>query len=412
VTLVIVAPGFAASVIPVRRGGEQAIDVTLVAETTDGSLDVLLLTPEGRPAAGARAFLRRTGTAFVEEGGLPMVAEEDARAPDRRRLARLVGGAAIDSQGYGVAQGATPIEDLLVGADGHLRVPALLPGRYRLRAVLPARPEGLGAASVDFGTLRLGASLDAEVEVAAPPTRSALTLQFPSGRAVEGRIVVAVNPAWHCGRHQHHHFVRPHGWPWAGVTVESGGGRTGRFRLEGMPPDGFTLHVWTVDHGEVRTEVPTVPWGATVMVVTPILPAGTAFPVASGAPGLTTDVGDIVVPDARVLFGKVVGADGKDLPSNVLSWFGPVALHGAGAALTTYLCSDGTFRVALPTPPAEGAVLIVGRDREHPDAVRVPWPFDLGDEAHPLVVPLPPDVPAIEKAADGPLREHAPPSTR
>ena len=370
--LVVVAQGRATTTVPVRRGGEAGLDVALAPDSSDGALDLSFVAPDGSAAAGARALIAPLDAPLVSEDGLPVPwptpADGDPAGARRRRLARLLGGVALETQGYEVGQEWTGIRDLSADAQGRLCVVALAPGRYRVRAVLPASRTAFAERVVGFGEMRCAASLAAVVEVREGPTTSTATLRFPAGRIVEGRIVVAHDPSWDCGDHAHHHFVRPDGWPWSGVGVESevwtwaerATPRTGRFRLEGVPPDATTLRVWTTVHGEVAVEVP------------------------AGPAGRPVDVGDVVVPPARSVSLRLSGFARERVR---VAWEG-----GADGGDDLWVPGDTVVRVGLRRPPQPGAALVLTRVARGGASVRVPWSDGGGTEEHPVEAawPTPP----------------------
>ena len=387
VDIVAVAPGRVAARVTCRTSGQDDMQIVLVLDTVHARLEIDFQQADGAPAAGARAWLYLAGPRFQaalgwEERGL-QVRATGAEADTRRLLPRLLGGLSIDEQGYELAQDVGPIlQDLVADEGGRLLLPAVLPGRYHLRAARADRTAP-GHDAPEFGTLHVRETLDTDIEVLAPPAPTHLTLRLESGRTVSGRAEVAVDPAWHCAhRDGHSHWLSVDDWVWGGVAIRSGAsnehGHTirdpGAFHLDGVPRTACRLRLATFGHPEVQIDLPELPDGV------------------SGE----QDLGTIVVPDARKIQVRLLRADGNE--PDPAHWLWEATVEGfPGVEAPGYAASDGRFDFYAPAPPPAGAVIVVTARDGGRVLVRAPVPRSF-DPEHPTEIRVP-DIPAVP--ADG-----------
>jgi hypothetical protein len=387
VELIAVAPGHLAARVSCRASGQDDVQLMLVPDNVHGRLEIDFEQADGSPAAGARAWLYPVGTRFQaalgweDDSGI-QVRATGPEADTRRLLARLLGGSSVDEQGYELAQGMGPIlQDLVADERGRLLLPAVLPGRYHLRAARADRTAP-GRDAPECETLHVRETLDTEVEVLPPPAPTHLTLRLRSGRTVTGRVEVAVNPVWRCDhRDGHSHWLRVDDWVWGGVAIRSGEssdhGRSirypGTFRLDGVPRTACTLRLTTYGHPEVRIDLPASHEGATGEL----------------------DLGTIAVPDARKIHVQLLRANGSK----------PDAAHGLwkvtvedfpGVEAAGHADADGRLAFYAPAPPPLEAVIVVRAREGGRVLLRAPVPRSL-DPEHPAEI----SVPDMGRAPDG-----------
>ena len=214
-----VAPGFLAESRSVRRSGDEGIEIDLHRDEVDARLELTLRQSDGSPARGARAWLFAPDKAWMKTLGW----ESERPTPPmsasttRRFLPRVAGGQSAEEQGVEIIQSESDgpvLHDLIADERGVIVVPAILPGRYHLRAAqaedVGEHPDLMGA-----GDFHVRQTLDTTLEIAPPPATTRTTLHLQGGRTLTGRIQVAVNPGWHCEHVEHRHYVRIDDWAWS-----------------------------------------------------------------------------------------------------------------------------------------------------------------------------------------------------
>lgn len=362
---------------PAPSGGAEGLELRMGGRRPDPTLRLVLETPAGGPAVGARLLLHAADEAGFDDSGLPRwtnAGSGDALVARARAVVeRVRGRRTVRSQGWYPVQGGACLQDHVADDDGIVEVLGVSPGRYVVEAVLlPPTEADRGS---QFGAHRASSTLRADVTVAAGSDVTEVGLRFPAARAVEGRIRVETDPTWNDGKVRHTHWLSTIGIPWSGVTVETGvrgdgAPYTGRFRWEGLGPEARTLRIWTSPLGVQEVELPAGPAGGVV------------------------DVGEIIVGNASALLRVLIIA--------------PVHADGSDPAVPRFTLESSTAGDSGLTPPVVSVLafnepgfanLLVRRRLTADDRLRVTWrghtgvldgPFVFGENADPMRVSLAP----------------------
>jgi hypothetical protein len=392
-----VARGHLAADLKVAAQDRDDLEFRLDPDDVHGRLELTILRANGDPAADARAWVFPSGDPWP---GVPPRQEDPIRSATRTLRGRLERGWDLADAGrVEVGQGGCGLGFLEADERGRVVVPACEPGTYRVLAVeavvVDEKPLTAGerlwvwayGGCIDDGG-GSGGTIDARIEVDAPPATSARTVRLRPARSVLGRVVLDEDPRWSCGEASHSFDVVVDGWPWTRATVRLGPGTEkdgsarvfdGRFRIDGVTRTACRLSVHSSHHPLVEIDLRAV---------------GDSDPDASS-------VLEIRVPDTRRLTGcvhwPVAPPSGAECAR--------VRIEGAGPATGTLWASTHRdpgvglrvrYQVDLERPLLEGDVAVVTvsdlamGEREW----RVPMPALLregrGPIVHDLVIPDPP----------------------
>jgi hypothetical protein len=344
ITLLGVAPGFRVATKTLPAHDASGIVLRLEPDGRHGALVLGLTHPDGTPAAGARALLWPQGALPIQALGGPFPDDDDAAVRQRALLRRLCGGRGIDDKGYEIGQGQNYLVDLVADEAGEIRIGALPSGRYHLQAVAGVTHDGqpVPATQAEIGDgweetedghgIAAAEALEADVEIAPPPTPTHVSVRFEPARAAVGRLVVDQLPDWNSGD-AHTFWIGCTEWPWVYVAVRmepssdaEGTLRRppGTFRLAGLPRTPCHLDV-VMSHAA----------GATVDVP------------AAGPEELETDVGEVHLRDGRWLHVDLAVQD------DARPWGVRIRLVGyEGGSLEPRSAGGSSADFFLPTPLA------------------------------------------------------------
>ncbi len=395
-----VARGTLAAVVDVGTENRAEVRLRLKPDAKHGRLEITLLRSDGSPAADARVWVSLAAHPFPWDPDLGVHRVDDGFDLARQLRARLERAADLADQEIDVAQGACGVPALRPDSEGRVRIPALLPGTYRIAAAARIQCNGkalppdetLFISAYCMDGLETGAEecVDATAEVPPPPATTACRLVLRRARSFEGRIVVDSTPGWGSGETHFLHVVEVEGCPWPRAEVETGHWEfasethrfTGDFHLDGVPRTACRV---LVSAGEWVQRPP----------VSVDLPA-----VSDDADG-RSERRMIHVPDGRLLDGKVTWSDGTPFLGEA-----ELTIEGyAGKAWEPVVVTSGPdlgkdgpfFRAFLDRPLAgtETAVLRLRGDppREFRFAVNPADPDPTKALVQDLVIPAPPAPP-------------------
>lgn len=363
--LLAVASGFEVTRLELPVADARDVSIVLRPDARHGALDLLVRGADGRPAAGARVWMRAIGARI--DGRLALPGERGADDEfQEAALARFLGGSRATEQGYDVAQDVNPVLDLSTDAEGRLRLECLPAGTYRVQAVngmtRDAEPvaadgrldDGGGGGWQDGHRVAAAEVAETTLTVAPWPGRTTATIRLDAARSVVGRIVADRPKEW-CDPGEHfNHLVDLAEWPWVHAEVESGSWGwndeirrfDGRFRLTGLPRGATRLGIMTSGRPYVSVEVP------------------------AGIGSAALDLGDLHVPGGRRLRGEVTWEDGTEIADRPL---GRITLLDGEREDTYQYVNGGSYEsLLLRRPPRPGDVLLVDFGPRVAPPMRVP----------------------------------------